>query len=182
MGIYGNYLLETITFWNFKSLYKEAIKTQNPNRAQTARDMYSQEYYKMKPDEDKKARKMCNELDEIIKKSKKTIRKNNSYRDLDDDYKEEIENILKKIVNKYNNDPEVKNKLKELKTSKLICDVFEDLEDEISFEICDDDQETRIKLLSVIDDIASDLKKELKNPGLNISTGDGDEGCIYITY
>lgn len=62
-----------------------------------------------------------------------------------------------------------------------MCEIFEDLENEISFIICDDGQEIRIELSSVIEDIASELKKELKNPELIISTGDGDEGCIYIS-
>lgn len=107
--------------------------------------------------------------------------KNNFISDLDDTEIKKLEAILKKIVAKYNSDSKIKAKLKELGASKLTCDFENNGKNEGYFIISDDDQGIRIELSDIIDDIAEDFKNEINNSQIYISTGDGDEGCIYIS-
>ena len=111
--------------------------------------------------------------------------------------KDLIENTLKEIVKEYNSDPnnkkKIENKIKErikkgdydsdVKFTKFICELFEDLDYEISFTVCDDSQEARIEAYDVYYDMGKELQKRLREKGLKVtvSSGDGDEGCLYIS-
>ena len=111
--------------------------------------------------------------------------------------KDMIENTLKEIVKEYNSDPnnkkKIENKIKErikkgdsdsdVKFTKFICELFEDLDYEISFTVCDDSQEARIEAYDIYYDMGKELQKRLREKGLKVtvSSGDGDEGCLYIS-
>ena len=111
--------------------------------------------------------------------------------------KDLIENTLKEIVKEYNSDPnnkkKIENKIKEkikkgdydsdVEFTKFICELFEDVDYEISFTICDDSQEARIEAYNVYYDMGKELQKRLREKGLKVtvSSGDGDEGCLYIS-
>lgn len=111
--------------------------------------------------------------------------------------KDLIKNTLKEIVKEYNSDPnnkkKIENKIKErikkgdydsdVEFTKFICELFADIDYEISFTICDDSQEARIEAYNVYYDMGKELQKRLREKGLKVtvSSGDGDEGCLYIS-
>ena len=90
--------------------------------------------------------------------------------------KDLIENTLKEIVKEYNSDPnnkkKIENKIKErikkgdydsdVKFTKFICELFEDLDYEISFTVCDDSQEARIEAYDVYYDMGKRTTKTFK--------------------
>lgn len=106
---------------------------------------------------------------------------------------------IQKIVKEYQKNPEIKSHIKSLIDKfakeaandgnpmsksdlqfKLICDIFEESNEELIVEIIDGSQEIRITLGSIVYDIANAIS--IKYPQLNVETGDGDEGCIYLNY
>ena len=173
MTVYGNYLTEALGdnlsyYIEFKRLYDDAIKSNDQKKISKALSYYKNYEYRIsKSIKAKQAKKMYDELLSKVE-NKKPFNK------------QKIKSTLTKIVNKYNNDPKIKEKLKSLKASKLVCEVFEELDNEISFIICDDSQDIRIELSGIINDIGEELKKELNDPSIYINNGDGDEGCLYI--
>src|SRR5574344_821821 len=120
---------------------------------------------------------------------------------------EDITKSLKEIVCKYNSDPQLQksaiesaNKyinemtkpwnlsesdIKECfgaiyNKKKIVFSykIFEEYDTEVSYEIFNGTQEERLALNNTIYDIARDLEKITK---CSCSTGDGDEGCIYVS-
>jgi len=87
---------------------------------------------------------------------------------------------LKKIIQKFNNDPKIKEILRK-NNATLTCEIFEEYDNEISFTVCDNDQQIRINISDVIHDIAEELEKEYDKKNISVNIGDGDEGCVYIT-
>lgn len=136
-----------------------------------------------------------------FKKKKKEIKKQEPKKtkriEFTSEEKDLIENTLKEIVKEYNSDlnnkKKIENKIKErikkgdydsdVKFTKFICELFEDLDDEISFTVCDDSQEARIEAYDVYYDMGKELQNRLNKKGLKVtvSSGDGDEGCLYIS-
>lgn len=174
MSIYGNYLIEifgdNLAFYlEFKKLYDEAIKTNDEKKIKKAINFYKEHEYQInKSSKSKKAKELYNELLSKVKSNIKSFDK------------QKIKSTLKKIVDKYNKDSKIIQKLKELKASKFTCEIFEEGDNYISFIICDNDQEICIEISDIIYEIAKELEEDLNNPILKIDTGDGDEGCIYI--
>jgi hypothetical protein len=100
-----------------------------------------------------------------------------------------IKSDIKKIVQEFKTDPKVTTKIKKsLKADIEKGDsadyrlVYDDQGDYI--EIIDGDQSVKISLHWIISDIENAIeikyKKEISLRLVSISTGDGDEGCIYV--
>lgn len=135
--------------------------------------------------------------------------KSNETKDLNvdiTDAKEIIKARTKEIVYNYNRDNSVKKKIRKdidsamkifdpdefdgfdsnRNVPKLICYVYEETPTSMILAIYDGSQAMRVALSSTIKNIKKELMKDkmIKSlPGLNdISTGDGDEGCIYVDF
>lgn len=104
-----------------------------------------------------------------------------------------IQKELKPIVNKFNNDSKYTKKLKEsLIKNEEFKGLIPKLEynyelngsNEIYFVIIDDEQSIRNSIRYVLDDIIKELNKTkiISELSPKISTGDGDEGCIYFIF
>lgn len=104
-----------------------------------------------------------------------------------------IQKELKPIVNKFNNDSKYIKKIKEslikneeFKGSipKLEYNYKLNGSNEIYFVIIDDEQNIRNSIRYVLDDIIKELTKTkiISELSPKISTGDGDEGCIYFIF
>lgn len=170
------------TFITFKRMYKKAISSKNVKDIKEALDYYKDHKYEFKSITalDHKAKDMANELENILKeKDSVNVKKawNNRKKVTVIDIKRE----LMIIVRKYNNDPKIIAELKKHKANKFICHIFEEFDNEVSFEVCDEDQDIRIKLHGIIYSMAEDLEKTMY-PSIKTSTGDGDEGCIYVEF
>lgn len=110
----------------------------------------------------------------LLKKNKSTLTA---------DYQSEIIEEMKKIVDKYNNDDKIKERIKK-DTSvfyKFTCKVFEKDKYSISFYIAKQDSDYILSVVgNIVDEMANELKKKLNDNTLSIHTGDGDEGCIFV--
>ena len=113
-----------------------------------------------------------------------------------------IEKTLKKIASRYNSDPDLQKKMRDIivkydsnadeckeytnssKKIKLTCNIFEEYNNEVYFEIIQDDEIIRLALSDILWDIGKELEKELEDYNFTCSCdyGDGDEGCIYVRY
>lgn len=106
-----------------------------------------------------------------------------------------IESLLKKIVQKFNSDPNVKKEIEKeyyeneldqeygkFKFKRFICEEFEKSDSEISFVVCDENQDYRVAASSAISKMGKELENQIKEKGIDasVSCGDGDEGCVYI--
>lgn len=112
----------------------------------------------------------------------------------------------KDIVDEYNKNSSIKKKIREdidstmklfendnfdgfdsnRNVPKLICYIYNETETSMILSIYDGSQPMRVALSSTIKNIKQDLMKDKKIKslcGLNsISTGDGDEGCLFIEF
>lgn len=102
------------------------------------------------------------------------------YSIMSDEDKKEIKKILAPIVHKYQIDDYTRIELAKYNAT-LCCKVFKEDEFGISFILCEDSQDVRIKISSIIFSIADELE-EIINDKLkhSYSVNTGDEGCIYI--
>ena len=179
-------LVEPYKAWSsFKKLYKEAIKTREEQKCRECIDFYdkNKNIIEKIPYIDTKASKMRSEIASILKEYE-TKRVEQRWQNRKRTNVAEIKKQLMIIVRRYNNDPEVIAELKRLKAHKLVCHIFEENEykngnKEVVFEICTDDQEIRIKLHGIIYKLGEELENILD---VSVSTGDGDEGCLYVIY
>jgi len=179
-------LIEPYKAWTaFKKLYKEAIKTKDEQKCKECVDLYdkNKKIIEMLPYVDRKASKMRSEVAKILTEYN-TKRAEERWANRKQTNVVEIKKQLMIIVRRYNNDPKVVAELKRLKAHKLVCHIFEENEyknghKEVIFEICNDNQEIRIKLHGIIYSIGEELEKVLD---VSVTTGDGDEGCLYVTY
>lgn len=167
------------TFITFKRMYKKAIQSKNEKDVREALKYYKDHSFEFKSITfvDHKAKDMAKELDNILKEIDTIKAKEGKKKLTVSDIKRE----LMIIVRRYNNDPKIISELKKHKANKFICHIFEEYDNEVSFEVSKDDQEIRIKISGIIYDMAQDLEKSLA-PSISCDTGDGDEGVIWVTY
>lgn len=150
-------------------------------------------------------KKIIKSVKEKIKEKKKqkedSAKKNNKvlvYDNFTDDDVKLIFNELKAIVKKVNSDPNTK---KAIETSyneyweddenkkpfvfiKFVCNIWEETDTDIIFEVLNTEQDYRIIASDIVYDIAKELYKISQEKNLNIGAcdnGDGDEGCVYVT-
>lgn len=170
------------TFITFKRMYKKAISSKNEKDIKEALDYYKNNKYKFKSMSilEDKANDMARELENILKE-RNAIKSRESWNNRKKVTVSDIKRKLMIIIRQTNNDPNVIKELERLKAKKFVCHVFEESEDEVIFEVSEDDQEIRIKLSGIIYGIAEDLEKAMY-PSISCNTGDGDEGCIYVNY
>lgn len=167
------------TFVTFKRMYKKAVQSKNEKDVREALKYYKDHSFEFKSITfiDHKAKDMAKELNNILKEIDTIKAKEGKKKLTVSDIKRE----LMIIVRRYNNDPKIISELKKHKASKFVCHIFEEYDNEVSFEVSKDDQEIRIKISGIIYDIAQDLEKSLA-PSISCDTGDGDEGVIWVSY
>ena len=106
-----------------------------------------------------------------------------------------FESLLKRIIQKFNSDPNIKKEIEKeyyeneldkeygkFKFKRFICEEFERLESEVSYIVCDEEQDYRVVTSTAISKMGKELENQIKEKGIDasVSCGDGDEGCIYI--
>ena len=136
-------------------------------------------------------------------------KKSNETKDLNvdiTDAKEIIRARTSEIVYRYNRDQSVKKKMRKdidsamkifsgedfdgfasnRNVPRLVCNVYKETPSSMILVIYDGSQPMRVALSSTIKNIKKDLMKDKmisSLPGLNsVTTGDGDEGCIYVSF
>ena len=82
------------------------------------------------------------------------------------------------IVRRLNSEQKTKDDFKKY-DAKLICHLFEDYDNYVIFEMIDGDQESHIALRDYLYTIGEELENILP---VGVDYGDGDEGCLYISY
>ena len=166
-------------FMEFKQLHKKAIESKDEKDVRKALKFYKDFNYEFKQytSIDHKAKTLANELNkllaEIEQKNASIGKKKITVAD--------IKRQLMIIVKRYNNDPKIIAELKKYKAKKFVCHIFEEYDNEVYFEVSEDNQEIRINIAGIIYDMAKDLEKTL-SPSITCDTGDGDEGCIYVYF
>ena len=167
------------TFITFRRMYKKAVQTKDEKDVRDALKYYKDHSFEFKSmtSIEHKAKDMVIELNNILKNIEDVKAKEGKKKLTVSDIKRE----LMIIIRRYNNDPKIISELKKYKANKFICHIFEEYDNEVSFEVSKDDQEIRIKISGIIYDIAQDLEKSLA-PSISCDTGDGDEGIILVTY
>lgn len=175
ISVYANFI-------TFKRMYKKAIESKNEKDIRDALKYYKDHSFEFKSITylDHKAKDMANELENILKE-KYSANAKESWNNRKKVTVTDIKRELMIIVRRYNNDPKVIAELKKYKANKFVCHIFEEFDDEVSFEVCKEDQEIRIKLHGIIYSMAEDLEKAMY-PSITTDTGDGDEGCIWVQF
>ena len=175
ISIYANFI-------TFKRMYKKAISSKNEKDIKEALDYYKNHKYEFRSITalEHKANDMARELENILKE-RDAVRAKESWDNRKKVTVSDIKRQLMIIIRQTNNDHNVIKELKRLKAKKFVCHIFEESKNEVVFEVCEDDQEIRIKLSGIIFGIAEDLEKAMY-PSISCSSGDGDEGCIYVKY
>lgn len=163
---------------NILSSYGNQLSKSN-NRTEIAEfvDWWGKHYFSF----DKSSQSKIDKIVKTLKERSTNLRKNQSGIMSDED-KKEIKKILASIVKKYQIDDNTRLELAKYKAT-LCCKVFEEYEFGISFIICDDSQDVRINISSIISSIADELEEIINDKlkhSYSVNTGDGDEGCIYI--
>ena len=140
-------------------------------------------------------------IKEKRKQKENSAKKNNKvliYDNFTDEDIELIYNELKAIIKRVNNDPNTKKTIeasyneyyedddnkKPFVFKKFVCNIWEESDTEIIFEVLDTEQDYRIIASDIVYNITKELDKICKEKNLNVGScdyGDGDEGCVYVT-
>lgn len=166
-------------FIEFKKLYKKAIQSKEEKDVRKALKFYKDFNYEFRKVTyiDHKAKDLLKDLNSLLIE----IEQKNAIMGKKKITVADIKRQLMIIVKRYNNDPKIIADLKKYKAKKFVCHIFEEYENEVYFEVSEDNQEIRINISGIIYDMAQDLEKAL-SPSISCDTGDGDEGCIYVSF
>ena len=133
-----------------------------------------------------------------FKKKKKEIKKQEPKKTKRIDFTSEEEKLiyetLKQIVKEYNSNSDNKNEINDTlkergiddeKFTKFVCNklTYFNYVGELAYEVCENTQDVRMAACVIIGDMAEELQKRLRKKGMKVScdSGDGDEGCFYIS-
>lgn len=167
MSVYGNFILQESIGSNIKKIIKgvkEKIKEKKKQKEDSAKKNNKVLVFDKFTDEDVKL--IYNELKAIVK------RINND------------PNTKKAIEASYNEYWEDDKDKKPFVFIKFVCNIWEETNTDIIFEVLDTEQDYRIIASDIVYDIADELYKVSQEKNLNVGTcdnGDGDEGCVYVT-
>lgn len=176
---------EQEVFDEFKKLYNRAKQTKSENDIVKALEYYKEnkKYIKHTTAMQHKANEIERELLKLYepyrkKKEQEKYNKKWAHRNGQKVTIPEIKKHLMIIVRRLNSEQKTKDDFKKY-DAKLICHLFEDYDNYVIFEMIDGDQESHMALRDYLYIIGKELENVLP---VDVDYGDGDEGCLYISY